>query len=335
MINGYTDANGNFIRGVPTRNEQTAQKYVEGSFDQGQRVAGQNASNQITQAIYGQNVPQQAQVKDTSNVAQALFDKNYSLMRPAIKQSQSRLLTNLQARGLPVGGKAFNDAYGDQLTRTQEQISRLAQDSTAAAGQEQTRQYGLDTAARSNSLNEIMQAIGGSYTPQSKIPSGSTSNIDYTGLVNNQYNAQSQQYAANKQQTSSTLGTLGSLAGIALLACSRDIKEVICPMNTAEAARVVAKIPLLTWRYQPDAASAGLGGAIHIGPMAQDLHALTGLGQPDVIDPIDMFGVLAGALQDALHRIADLEALLTAAAEDEGDEEDDQDEEVLQAEVMH
>ena len=66
-------------------------------------------------------------------------------------------------------------------------------------------------------------------------------------------------------------------------------------------------MPLFAWRYLEGEAPEGFGQELHVGPMAESFHHLTGLGAPMEINVVDIIGVLTGALQDALHRIEILE----------------------------
>jgi hypothetical protein len=306
VLQGYTDASGNFVQGVAPEGMQSAQKAVESPFMAQIRQLLQPGATSLAGRLVDQNInnlPDQAKVRDTSQVATDIFNRNFSLMQPGIDQANSRLIKNLQARGIPVGADAFNEAYGDQQTRTQDTISRLSQDATIAAGQEQSRLFALDSAPRQQAMAELAALFGGNFQPQSMMPSGNVSGVNYGGLVGQNYGAQMGAYQANqgmKMATATTLGTLGS----ALLKCSRDLKTVVGQVNPAVAGRIMAHMPLYQWRYTPE---SGEGQEHHIGPMAEDFQAMTGLGQPQAIHVVDYLGLLAGALQNALHRIEVLE----------------------------
>lgn len=306
---GFTDAQGNFVQGQPPAGQQSAMKYVENPFEARIRTMLQPASVQFTERMIQDNVdglPDAARVQDRGTVAQSIFDRNFSLMAPAIDRSNERLLTNLQARGLPIGGEAFNDAYGDQQTRTQDTIARLAMDADIASGQEQTRQFGLDQAQRQGAISEIIGAMTGNFSPASPMPSGNASPINYSGMVGNQYQAQLEQAnAANAQRmnTASTLGTIGS----ALIKSSVHTKTDHGIANVSDAAAALMEIPVKMWAYLPHERPPHDHGGMHIGPMAQDFQRATGLGRPDRIDVVDYLGVVTAALQAALARVELLE----------------------------
>lgn len=324
---GYTDSNGNFVQGVAPKGSQAAAQTVESPWEKSIREMLQPASLGLTQRMIADNVdgmPAAARVGDRFNIAKSIFDRNWSMMKDGVDQSNSRLLTNLQARGLPVGGEAFNEAYGAQQKQTQDTLARLAMDADIAAGQEQSRQFGLDSAQRSNAIAEIMAAMGGSYNPPNATPSGAASGVNYSGLVGQQYQNEMAQYNAQQQQKAQTAGAAGSLiaSALPLMKCSRDFKnvgpEIVArevvqglgdPVITQECLTdAVCQMPVHVWSYKPEHAPADDVGETHIGPMAEDFHALTGLGDGKSISVIDAFGVLLVALRDALTRIDVLES---------------------------
>lgn len=308
---GYTDANGNFVAGVAPQGRQSAVSTVESDIDRQLRLMLEPAALDLTGRVISDNItgmPDAARVKDRSDVAADIFNRNFSLMSPALERSQNRLLTNLQARGLPVGSEAFNEAYGNQQRETGETLSRLAMDANVAAGQEQSRQFGLDAAARSNAIAELVAAMGGGYNPPGNVPSGAAPSVNYSGLVGRQYDNEMAQYNAQQQQRASTAGALGSLGGALLMKCTRAAKDVSGGLNPVWAAEVLSNLPLHIWTYKPGEAPQGDHGRAHIGPMAEDFHGLTTLGDGRTIDAVDIIGLLAGALQFSLAQITELRA---------------------------
>lgn len=310
---GYTGPTGEFTSGVAPPGSQSAQSYIESPTELAQREMLEPASLALTDMIVSDNIngmPDAARVQDRSDVADDLFNKNYSLMAPGFEQENDRMLTNLQARGMPVGGEGFNEAYNQQQTTVNESMDRLAMDANLAAGGEQSRQFGLDQAQRTNSIAELVAAFGGGYSPANSTPSGNAAGVNYSGMVGNQYDSQMSQYNAGQQSQNANMGALGSLGGAMLMKCTITAKNVVGPMNVKNASRVMQAIPLATWMYKPEEKPEGDHGHVHVGPMAEDFHALTNLGAPDTINVIDMLGVMSGALQDALWRVEKLEAQL-------------------------
>lgn len=309
---GYTDDSGQFQMGQPPEGQQSAVRYQENPFEQQIREALEPASVDLTNRVIADNItgmPDAPRKTDRSDVAQDLFDRTFSLMAPGIDKANERLLTNLQARGLPVGSEAFNESYGEQLTRTQDTVARLAMDANLAAGQEQSREFGLDQAERSGAISELVAAMGGGYNPPNSVPSGNAAGVNYSGLVGQQHQSDLAQYQAQQQQKMATASSIGTL-GAALIKSTEASKEVFAPANVPMAAEMVANMPVYAWMYKTPEAPIGDHGGHHIGPMAEDFQRITGLGLSHQIDAVDYFGLLTAALQNALHRIASLESVL-------------------------
>ena len=306
---GYTDAEGNFAPGVAPEGLQSAQKYLESDSERAIREALEPASVDLTNRVIADNItgmPDAPRVQDRSDVAADLFSRSFSLMAPGIDKANSRLLTNLQARGLPIGGEAFNEAYGEQTRNTQDTIARLAMDANLTAGQEQSRQFSLDQSARSGAIAELVAAMGGGYNPPNSVPSGQAQSINYGGLVSQKYQADLANYNQAQQQKMGAASTLGSL-GSALLKSTRAAKNVTDLANINGAAQIVQSMPIYAWTYKDGQQPANDHGGLHVGPMAEDFQRMTGLGLSDRIDAVDYLGVLAAALQAALRRIDVLE----------------------------
>lgn len=154
-FNGEAALRGEMGR-APTLSSFNGEQALRGELAGAPELGSFNAMEQIVAAL-GQPAPV-ATVKDRSDVARDLYNRSFSLMAPGIEKANTRLLTTLQARGIPIGGEAFNEAYGAQTREVGDTLSRLSMDANIAAGQEQSRQYGLDAAARAASLGEIGMA---------------------------------------------------------------------------------------------------------------------------------------------------------------------------------
>jgi hypothetical protein len=330
---GYTDASGQFVlpgggatagssaNNIPrvpasaTRGSdrlRQAKKYFESPTERAIREMLNPASVDFTERMIGDNVenlPDPGRVAGRGNVAQDIFDRNYSMMQPAIEQNNDRLISNLQARGLPVGGEAFNEAYGAQQRETQDTISRLAQDANVGAGQEQSRQLAMDQSVRQNAMSEISALMGGAYQAPSKLPNAGGPNIDYAGMANQQFRAQQANAQQEAQQRQSTFSTIGSI-GAALLKSAGDSKAMTGEVDPHWAGNVVQAMLIYEWSYLLGEGPEG-DTATHIGPLAEDFHGLTGLSGPRAISVIDYLGLLLAALQGTVNRVEVLENALS------------------------
>ncbi len=82
----------------------------------------------------------------------------------------------------------------------------------------------------------------------------------------------------------------------------RNAKMAIVPVDPAEILEKVSALPVSAWTYRNDSS-----GARHLGPMAQDFHALFGLGESDTgISSLDSSGVALAAIKALDPRDADL-----------------------------
>lgn len=188
-----------------------------------------------------------------------------------------------------------------------------------------SQQFGLRQDARSAGLEELMGLFGGSYSPQSRQPTAPSGGSNIGGYMQDHYASELGQYESDRQNRSNMWGTIGSLAGSFLL-CDRNLKEVLVPADPEAALEAALQIPVSFFLYTDEGAELmGYGlehRPTHMGPMAQDFHEATGLGDGHQIPMVDAVGLLLGALQGAVAkmdrmagRIEDLEARLAVGSE--------------------
>jgi hypothetical protein len=307
---GYTNAQGQFVQGVAPEGFQSAVQSVESTWERQIREALEPASLGLTNRVITDNIegmPDAARARDTSQLATDIFNTGYARMAPQFERENERLLQNLQNRGIPVGSEAFGDAYGQQQQGVNDALRELTMNATQAAQGEQSRLFSLDSAARSNSIAELVAAMGGGYNPPNATPSGNAPGVNYGGMVESNYQNQMAQYNQQQQNRASTAGALGSLGGAMLMKCSREFKDIEGLADTGDVAAALMEMPVAVWRYRAGHAPEGLEGKPHLGPMAEDFHAATGMGDGNTIPVVDMVGLLMGALQNALMRIEVLE----------------------------
>ncbi len=88
----------------------------------------------------------------------------------------------------------------------------------------------------------------------------------------------------------------------------RNAKMAIVPVDPAEILAKVTALPVSAWTYKNDTS-----GARHLGPMAQDFHAIFGLGERDTgISTLDSSGVALAAIKALAEENAALRARLIA-----------------------
>lgn len=107
-----------------------------------------------------------------------------------------------------------------------------------------------------------------------------------------------------------TLSPSGVLTVVDLVETSdREQKADVEAVDTRALLAQLGELPLSTWRHQA-------GVARHVGPMAQDFHALFGLGPDDRhVRPGDVAGVALAGVQALRELLAEKEAQLAAQQE--------------------
>lgn len=122
--------------------------------------------------------------------------------------------------------------------------------------------------------------------------------------LNNLYGSQLQGWSAQQQAAGASAAGLfsgiGTLAGAALIASSRDYKEDKQPVGGALAA--VESMPVEQWKYKDGIADGGK----HIGPYAEDFQAATGKGDGKSIPVQDAIGVTMAAVQELSANVKDI-----------------------------
>ena len=74
-----------------------------------------------------------------SNIEQTLYNRQLGLLQPEFTRQREALEQNLADRGIPITSQGYDDAVNRLETQQGEQLSRLAQQATLAAGQESDR----------------------------------------------------------------------------------------------------------------------------------------------------------------------------------------------------
>ena len=88
-------------------------------------------------------------------------------------------------------------------------------------------------------------------------------------------------------------GAYCSVAGVWQSVSDRNAKEQFATITPMDVLAKVAALPISQWKYKVEPA-----GVKHIGPVAQDFHAVFGLGDNDKsIGSVDESGVALAAIQ--------------------------------------
>lgn len=238
---GFTNNQGEFKGGVAPEGKQSAQMLLESDTERRIREMLEPASRKLVRKVIGQNInkmPNAAKPQNFDRVADQLYETGYNRMAPTFEAENDRMLANLQARGIPIGSEAFGDAYSQQQRGVNDALSDLSMRATQMAGAEQTRQFGIDSARRQNTIAELTAAMGGGYNPPSALPSGDAASVDYGGMVQNKYNADLDMWKYKQEQTMNTASAVGSLAGALFTKSDRRAKTDIVLVGEREGLRV-------------------------------------------------------------------------------------------------
>lgn len=183
----------------------------------------------------------------------------YDLASPRILQQQGKneatLRSQLIASGIRPGSAQWDSEMSRLTNANTDQLNQLALTGRQQAYQEALTEY-------NNPLNSISALMSGSQVQSPSFvstPQTSVGGVDYSGLVNNQYNAQMQQY-------NSQTGALGGLFGLGAKAIFSDrrLKKDIITMGEKNG------LPWYGFRYIWERSISPL----RYGLMAQDMLKL-------------------------------------------------------------
>jgi len=169
------------------------------------------------------------------NVDKATEDKIDALgaarLDPQFAKNEDALRTRLTNQGIQPGSAAWNA----EMTQFQ-QGKNDAYNQLYLSGNNQAFQQAL--AQRDLPINEISALMSGSQVSQPNFvstPSTNVAGVDYTGLVNNNYNQQMQQYNTQMAQNNAMMGGLfglGSAAAYGYAKSDRRLKSNIQRVGT-------------------------------------------------------------------------------------------------------
>jgi hypothetical protein len=177
---------------------------------------------------------------------------------PVWGQRENALQQQLQNRGVAPGSEAWNRANQQfQNSRNDAYNQMLLQGRQEAVNEALTQ--------RNQPINEITALMAGGQVQQPNFvntPSTNVQGTDVSGLINNQYNAQNQQYQ----------GMLGGLFGLGSSALGGWASSGFSDKRLKKQSKKIGKLndgtPIHSFKYKN-----GLGGGLmHIGVMAQEVE---------------------------------------------------------------
>jgi hypothetical protein len=200
---------------------------------------------------------------DNQDAADWSYDLASSRILPQQQRNEEALRSRLINQGIRPGSSAFSTEMNSMGQQNVDQLNQLA-----LTGRSQA--FGESIAQRNQPINEITALMSGSQVSNPAQMSGATpqasvGGVDYTGLVNQQYQAK----VANQQ---ALMGGLFGLAGAAVPFMSDErLKKDITRVGTLDNG-----LPVYLYRYKS-------GGGFHIGLMAQDVEKV----RPEAVTEIE------------------------------------------------
>lgn len=183
---------------------------------------------------------------------------------PIWNQRESQLQQQLQDKGVAPGSDAYNRANQQfQQSRNDAYNQMLLQGRSQAVNEMLTQ--------RNQPINEVTALMSGGQVAQPNFvntPSTNVGGVDYSGLVNNQFNAQNQQYQ-------SQLGGLFGLGSAALGGWAMSDKRV--KKDAKKIGNLNDGTPIHAFKYKEGMGEMGKkggmgGGMMRLGMMADEVE---------------------------------------------------------------
>lgn len=188
------------------------------------------------------------------------FDLASQRILPQQQRNEEALRTRLTNQGIRPGSAAWDTEMARLTNANSDQLNQLA-----LTGRQQGFSEAL--AQRNQPLNEIIGLMSGSQIQNptagfAQTPQTQVAGVDYTGLVNNNYN---QQVAATNAQNGAMGGLFGTLGGAAIKYGLPLLSDARAKKNIQRVGKTDEGTPIYTYQYKG-------GGPIMMGVMAQELE---------------------------------------------------------------
>lgn len=249
--NSFTDSQGNVVSTPQFTQTTTYSPEQQAIFDATQGAQGNLAQLAESQSGFLQDYMAKPFEFNNSDAEQWAYDLASPRLLQQQGQNEAQMRTVLANKGIREGSAAWNAEMGRMTNANTDQMNQLA-----LTGRSQAFSEAL--AGRNQPINEITALMSGSQVSNPAQMSGATpqagvGGVDYTGLVN-------QKYQADLAQSQAAMGGLFGLAsaGVGMFSDRRlktDIQRV---------GRTDAGTPIYTYRY-------AWGGPVQMGVMAQDV----------------------------------------------------------------
>lgn len=193
------------------------------------------------------------------------YDLAQSRIAPQRARQEEALRTRLVNSGIRPGTQAWDSEMSRLSMANTDQDNQLALTGRAQA-------FSEALANRNQPINEITALLSGSQVSNPAQMSGATpqssvGGVDYTGLVN-------QNYQAKVSQNNAMLGGLFGLAGAGIQGATM-LSDIRAKVDISQVGQLDNGLPVYSYRYAS-------GGPFHIGLIAQEVRAVN----PDAVEEI-------------------------------------------------
>lgn len=268
-VNRYQDSSGKWVETPKYTQTTTFSPEQQAIFD-----ASQGAQTNLANLAQQQSGMLQDHLGkpfqfDNQAAADWAYDLGASRLDPRFEQQQAALETQLANQGIARGSRAWETAMNQQAQSKNDAYNQLMLNGRSQAFNEALTTYNAP-------VNTITALLSGSQVSNPATQSGATpqtgvAGVDYTGLVNQNYQSQLNNRGAALGGLfglgGSLLGAAGNAGGFGALFSDRRLKK-----NISHVGMTNEGLNLYKYQYID-------GGPFHIGVMAQEAAE----EQPDVV----------------------------------------------------
>jgi hypothetical protein len=202
---------------------------------------------------------------DTRRFEDAVYNNYASRLDPQWQTQQSNLENQLANQGITRGSAAWSTSM-DQMGRSKNDAYGQARNQSVLTGlQAQNQFFNQGQGARQQAINEILSLSGRGAPQTASAPQSSSPSIqapDIQGAMQNQYNAQMQEWQQGQQNSNNFMNGLFGLGSAAAMAAFSDVR---LKRDIRRIGNTAGGVPLYEFRYRA-------GGPLQIGVMAQDVE---------------------------------------------------------------
>lgn len=251
--NSFVDSQGKTVNTPKFTTTTTLSPSQQAIFDQSQQAEGNLAGIASEQSAFLKDYLNKPFEFNNADAEQWAYDRASPRIMQNQRQSEATLRTTLANKGIREGSAAWNAEMSRMTNANTDQMNQLELTGRGQA-------FGEALATRNQPLNEISALMSGSQVSNpaamgGAAPQGQVAGVDYTGLVNQKYQADMSNYQAKM----GGLFGIGSSIASALPWSDRRLKTDIRRVG-----RTDAGTPIYTYRY-------AWGGPVQMGVMAQDV----------------------------------------------------------------